>query len=260
MMTTKSISVLVTRPDPSGLELAARLHQQGDKTIAFPTIDFMPPRDESQFERAIETLAEQDWLIFVSPRAVQNCVPALRRRWPILPESVRFAAVGAGTAKALREAGYGAIYPEQEWSTEGLLEMQALQSVDGQRIAIVRGEGGREKLAQELSARGALISHVIAYERVLPKVDVEPVLAAIKTNKIDLIICGSYESVRNLKILLGDQGWAFVQKIPLIVMSERVKVLTHDLDVQQVWVTKNASQDAIFELIAQKRDELCQNK
>ena len=254
---SNAISVLITRPDPAGSELCALIEAEGDHAIKFPTIDFAEPADRDAFQHAIAELGKQDWLIFVSPRAVYESVPTIRRQWPLLPETVKFAAVGAGTAKALYEAGYRAIYPEREWSSEGLLALPEFQSIDNQHIAIVRGEDGREHLANSLIARGAQVMHVIAYQRVLPKADITSVLALVKAHKIDAIVCTSFDGVRNLKTLFA-ADWPLFSAIPLIVVSERIKMLARDLNFQTIWVARNASHAAILELLAQKRNEICQ--
>jgi uroporphyrinogen-III synthase len=169
--------------------------------------------------------------------------------------------VGSGTAKALKEAGYlVAAHPELNWSSEGLLDLPEFQTIAGKKIAIVRGEGGRELLEKTLLSRGALVSHVIAYQRVLPEIETCPYVDLFKHRQIDVVVCTSYEGVRHFKILLGTNAWLDIKDIPLIVMSERIKTLAHDLGFQTIWVARHASHDAILELLAQKRNELCQIK
>ena len=188
-------------------------------------------------------------------------MPAIRRAWPHFPPQVKLAAVGAGTAQALREAGYQvSAYPNAEWSSEGLLALSEFQTVTGQKIAIVRGEGGRERLDNEFTARGAMVLHVIAYQRLLPTVDVKPYQQMLKEHAINAIICGSFESVKNLKILLAEEGWPFLKAIPLIVTSERIKMLANNLGFQTIWIAKNASHAAVVETLALKRNEICQIK
>lgn len=254
---SKPLTILVTRPEPHCSELCRAIEVLGDHAIPFPTIAFAPPPDITSFHAAIQQLGNQSWLIFISPQAVTASVPAIRQAWPNLPPSVQFAAVGAGTAKALRAAGYdSAVQPDGEWSSEGLLAMPEFQQVRDMPIAIVRGVGGREMLDRELAARGAKLLPVIAYERVLPKTEVTPCIHALKTGQIHLVVCTSFESVNNLKKRLDKSVWPLLEKIPLIVMSERVKLLAEGLGFRTIWVTQNASQTAIVDLIAERRNEL----
>lgn len=253
----QNLTILVTRPEPQGDALCRLISAHGGRAISFPTIAFAPPPDPDAFQRALSLLDEQDWLIFISPQAVYASIPHIRKTWPQLPETVKFAAVGAGTARALQEAGYNiAVHPDTDWSSAGVLDLPEFRLVSGKKIAIIRGAGGREILDKTLAERGAHILPVLAYERVLPDVDVNQYLELFKKGTINRIVCTSYEGVRNLKILLGETGWPYLQTVPVIVVSERIKSLAHDLGFRRIWVTRNASQEAVLEVMAERRNEL----
>jgi len=253
MINLHNLHILVTRPQPQGEELCRLIKDHGGQATHFPTIAFAPPPDIQAFQQALTNLGEQDWLIFISPQAVYATVAYIRQQWPHFPDSVKFAAVGAGTAKALNDAGYNvAIHPETNWCSEGILELPEFRSVSDKKIAIIRGVGGREMLDNCLAERGAQLLSVIAYERILPKIDINPCLALLKQGTIDIIVCTSYEGVKNLKILFGEAGWPYIKDIPVIVMSERIKLLAHDLGFGKIWVTHHASQAAVLEMVAEK--------
>lgn len=252
-----SLYVMVTRPDPGGSELCHHIQKQGDIALHFPTIVFAPPPDSVAFEQAISRLGEQDWLLFVSPQAVRASVPAIRRAWPVLPPTVHFAAIGAGTASALEEAGYNvSVTPTNEWNSESLLDTPEFQAIKGDRVAVIRGEGGREILEKILQERGAEVMSVVAYQRTKPAIDAAPYLPLLKDNKIDIIICTSYEGVSNLKELFGETAWEALKQIPLIVVSERIKALAQETGFLTIWVASNASHQAILATIAEKRNEV----
>jgi uroporphyrinogen-III synthase len=251
-----NLRVLVTRPEPQASELSQLIENAGGVAVNFPTIEFAPPLDMDSFHDAINHLGNQEWLIFISPHAVYASVPFIRQRWPEFPPQVKFAAVGEGTAKALFEAGYNvAAVPENQWNSEGLLAMPVFQpsQISEQKVAIIRGVGGREYLDKVLAERGARVTPVIAYQRVLPQIDVTDYLSMLKQHRIDVIVCTSFEGVRNLKILFGQTGWTYLQVLPIIVMSERIKMLARDLGFQTIWVSRNASQTAILELLVTLR-------
>lgn len=246
---TNNLTYIVARPGDAGAALCADIHREFGSALHFPTIAFAPPADEAAFHHAINQAGEQDWLIFISAQAVKSVVPALRAAWPNMPERVQFAAVGPTTAEALRAAGYLAIYSEEQWSSEGLLALQPFQDVAGQSIMLMRGQGGRDLLESELLARGAKLSSCIAYQRVLPAVDVVPCQQLIKNHACAGIIAGSFETVRNLKSLIGATVWTELANVPLIVMSERIKILAAEQGFQRIWVTRNPSQQAVLAVI-----------
>lgn len=242
MNTKRALHVLVCRPDPAGSELCQQIEEMGARATLFPTIAFTEAKDQAALGRAIESIGEQDWLIFISPHAVYRSVAAIRQRWPILPPNVKFAAIGAGTAKALKEAGYLTdVTPTGEWSTEGLMAEPEFQQIRLKKVMIVRGEGGREMLEKILLERGAKVAHLIAYQRVMPEINIEPTLLLIKQQAIDVIVCGSFLAVSHLKRLLSD-AWPILCTIPVIVMSERIKSLAHDLGFQTIWVAQDSLQ------------------
>jgi uroporphyrinogen-III synthase len=245
-----NLHILVTRPEPQAAELCTLIREQGDQATSFPTIEFAPPSDLEAFHTAMQTLDQQDWLIFISPQAVRVSIPYL----PVLPPNVQIAAVGSGTAKALHAAHYPQVlHPAAEWHSEGLLDLPAFQSVQNKKIAIIRGAGGREFIDQQLAERGAQITIIIAYERILPVCDVQPYLNLLRQRAIDSIVCTSFEGVRNLKILIGETAWPELQTIPVSVMSGRVEMRARQLGCQTIWVTQQASQAAILDLLAEKR-------
>jgi uroporphyrinogen-III synthase len=248
------LHILITRPEIQGRELCQRITEHGAHPIHFPTIAFAGPPDEQAFTQALMQLGEQDTLIFISPQAVYASIAHIRKHWPHFPDTVKWAAVGAGTAKALQEAGYNAVlYPDKQQNSEGLLALPEFQHVTDKKIAIIRGAGGREHLDKILAERGASVLPVIAYERILPTMDISDCLSRLKQRAIDVIVCTSYDSIRNLKILLGDAGWPYLQEIPVIVVSVRIKMLAEDLGFRRIWVTRDASQTAILDTLKDVR-------
>ncbi|RDI38370.1 uroporphyrinogen-III synthase [Aquicella lusitana] len=255
------LTILVTRPDPAGSMLCALIKAEGDQAVHLPAMRFEPLVDQPDFQSALDHLGEQDWVLFVSPQAVYASIAAIRKKWPVLPPQLKFAAVGEGTAKALKEAGYlMAVHPQGEWNSESVLELPAFRSVAGQKIAIIQGEGGRERLPKALADRGATITQLIAYQRQLPNVEMAPFIKLLNQRGLDAVICTSFEGVQNIKKLFTDASWPILRSTPLIVVSERIKTLAHALGFQTIWVARNASHPAILECLVQKRKEIWQIK
>lgn len=251
------LRVWVSRPDPEGTALCELIKAGGDQAIHFPTIDIVPPANISALKEAGAKLGEQDWLIFISPQAVYQGVKWL----PALPETVQFAAMGTGSALALEKAGYSsAIYSAKAMNAEGLLALAPFQSIKHKKIAVIRGEGGREWLERELVLRGAEVLSVICYRRALPDREVAVERALLKQGAVDVIISTSLESVKNLKHMVGAAQEEKLLAIPLMVNSERVKMGAALLGFQTIFVADNASHVAMLKLLAEKRMDLCRNK
>ncbi len=242
------LRILVTRPYPQGEKLCEEIARRGGEPIYLPTIAFAPPPHD--IKPALQTLHQHEWLIFISPQSVYALTSIMQ-----LPTNVKLAAVGKGTADALHQAGFeNIIYPDT-FNSEALLDLPVFQNVSGKKIAIIRGAGGREYIDKTLAERGAIISPVIVYKRIVPDVDVTDCLQRLEQHAIDMIVCTSFESVQNLKILLGDAAWKYLPDIPLIVMSERIKRLAEDSGFRRIWVTRHVSDKALLDVMAEIKEK-----
>lgn len=262
MINLDGLGVLVTRSDEAGALLCEKIQALGGVAWHYPTLAFAPPQNLAAYHAAMAELYQQAWLIFISPQAVAVTLPLLKPQWPDLSSRVKVACVGGATAAALQAAGISnVVCPDSEWSSEGLLNMEAFQWVQGVNIAIIRGEGGREKIDRVLAERGANLLPVIAYERVLPGVTPEKqreVNEALLGKKVDIVIATSFSSVENLKKLSDPATWPILKVTPLSVMSERVQSLAKELGFMHVWVSNRVSDDAIISLLVKERTQLCQ--
>jgi len=239
------MNIVVTRPEPQGLVLCDLIKDHGGQAFFFPTIAFTAAPDQIAFKLAITKLHEQDWVIFISPQAVYASIKEINKIYSTWPEQVKIAAIGKGTALAVNNAGLPvALQPEENWHSEGFLQQEVMQIVKDQRIAIIRGVGGRELIDKTLYERGAKVTSILAYERVLPSFD-SVIMQQIVATDIHAIVTTSFEGVTNLKKLFGEIHWEFLKKTPLLVMSERIKLLAEDLGFQTIWVTPQASNEAI---------------
>lgn len=232
------LRVLVTRPRPQGEELCAQINAAGGKAICFPVIDIKTPKDPAIFSSAISHLNEFDWVIFISPQAVLNSVTEIKKYWPNFPETIKLAAIGAGTANTLKDANLPrAIFPKEQWNSEGLLDLSEFQSIQNKKIAIICGEGGRDQLEKELINRGAIVTRIIAYQRALPDVKAPQL-------NFDVAVCTSIESINNYKILFKSTA------VPILVISERMQKHAQETGFKNIYLAKNASHHAILAELA----------
>lgn len=254
-MTLHGLKVLVTRPKPQGEELCEKIREQGGQAVFFPIVDILPSENSEKFKQAIARLAEYDIVVFVSLHAVLQSQAFIHALWPVFPSHIQVMAIGKKTADALSSLHLPIHhYPSDNWNSEALLASSGLLDVRGKKIAIMRGETGREVLADVLSQRGAHVDNMIAYRRVRSKVDVQPYKNLMDAHEIDIIICTSNEILQNLTSLLG------VQSVPLMVISERMLCFAKKLGFKYLYLAKNASHDAIMSELAEQKDQLCQMK
>ncbi len=198
----------------------------------------------------IDRLEEFDLAIFISPNAVNMAMNQVlaKRTWP---QSLRCAAVGKGSGKALeRFGGEDVLVPQGHFDSEALLELPELQDMAGKRVVIFRGEGGRELLGDELVRRGAELTVVECYRRGKPaSVDVDLLLKQWVRGEIDAITVTSGESMRNLFDLVGKLGQQWLRKTPVFVFHENIAEVARELGVKQVYVTPAGDEGLLSGLI-----------
>jgi uroporphyrinogen-III synthase len=171
---------LITRPRAQGEDWQRRLAALGVQAELLPLIDIAPAPDPSALRRWFDTLASgpprpASLVMFVSPNAVTGLFEALPRGWQ-WPAGVLAAATGPGTAAVLHSAGVppqDIVAPPAEatqFDSEALWAVLAPRVAwAGRRVAIVRGDGGRDWLARQLAAVGAEVEFMQAYARVAPQ-------------------------------------------------------------------------------------------
>jgi uroporphyrinogen-III synthase len=114
------------------------------------------------------------------------------------------AGIGEATAARLRDSGFArVISPATGFDSESLLACPELREVEGHRIVIFRGIGGREHLRATLEARGASVAYVECYRRERPDTDPASLLASLSRREIDAVHAMSAETVDNFLALAG---------------------------------------------------------
>jgi uroporphyrinogen-III synthase len=114
---------------------------------------------------------------------------------------------------------------------------------------IVRGEGGREELADGLRKQGVEVEYLEVYQRIMPDIDTAPVISLLKDNRLDCITITSGEALQNLMALLGKDCHRNLLAIPLIVVSGRIKSMAEHMGFKRIAVTNSPSDTAILETI-----------
>lgn len=227
--------VLVTRPAHQSETLCRLIEETGGIPVRLPALLIAPPADPARARGQLRQLAGYEAAVFISRNAVEQALELLQSA--ALPP-IRLLAVGRATADALRERGYPVLAPEQDFNSEGLLALPELQNVAGKRIAIIRGTGGRELLADTLRERGAAVECIETYRRRPPPAATvaelreilryeasDRVMASQETPEIqgpDIVIATSTQILENLLEMSGDLSGRLIRR-PLVVLSARTR-------------------------------------
>jgi uroporphyrinogen-III synthase len=194
----KPLTVLITRPQPQAQEWVAALaadtalRQSGAVLQALPLLAIGGAAEGAPVSAAWARLTARtgatadeldpaaampppgwDALVFVSPSAVEQFFAAAQpgARWP---QACWAAAPGPGTLAVLARCGVpepallGPGPGAEQFDSEALWQTLALHDWRGRRVLIVRSEGGREWLAEQLTQAGAHVDYLSAYRRIAP--------------------------------------------------------------------------------------------
>jgi uroporphyrinogen III methyltransferase/synthase len=154
-------TVAVTRARAQASGLAARLRGLGASVVEAPAIRIEPIAAD------VPDLAAYDLLCLTSPNGVHRLLEEVRDARALAGPTI--AAIGPGTAGALREHGIEAdILPERSVA-ESLVE--ALASVDVRRALVARAEEARDVLPGALRERGAEVDVLALYRTVAEPLD-----------------------------------------------------------------------------------------
>ena len=237
-------TVVLTRPQADSERLSEALQNEGFQTRVMPiiTIEAIPTAEQVP----APSVNDDALCIFISANAVRFGLPqmgsALAR-----DSDLTVIAVGNKTRDTLAAEGIQAQVPVRA-DSEGLLAMPALSAPDSRDVVIVKGEGGRELLASELTGRGARVTEWACYRRCWPEVDVS---GLIEISAGLIFQASSGEMVSRLSELLAGGGQADLFQSSIIVPSDRVARLATEIGWGQVIRAEDASDDAFIRALKQ---------
>jgi uroporphyrinogen III methyltransferase / synthase len=183
------LTVAVTRARAQASGLAARLRALGAEVVEAPAIRIValgPP---------LPVLDPYDLVCLTSPNGVRLLFERLAAAGldARVLHGARVAAIGPGTARALREHGVIADVVPERFVAEALVE--ALQDVPVRRALIARARVARDVLPDALRARGAEVDVLDLYETVAEPLNTDTLAA---TKAADYLTFTSSSTVRFL--------------------------------------------------------------
>jgi uroporphyrinogen III methyltransferase/synthase len=183
-------TVVVTRARSQASTLTDRLWSVGAGTVELPVISVTTAADGgASMGSAAEQLDQYEWVVFTSANAVEALMGLVRDARAF--GSARVAAIGPGTAEALRRWRLVADLVPERFVAEGLLDVfpdgpvdaAAADSGVGGRVLLPRAAEARDVLPKGLRAKGWQVDLVEAYrtERRRPS---EEALAAVRSAQV----------------------------------------------------------------------------
>lgn len=197
--------VLVTRTREQAGALSTRLSALGADVIELPTIRIEDPVDRLGFGELVQDAHKYEWLVFTSPNGVERFFTLFHKLYDDIRSigGARIAAVGNGTAAAIRAYGLGVDLVPEKMTADGLLA--ALLKIDGgvanRMFLIIRPEEVRHTVSEGLTKAGAIVDDAIAYRTVPETLDETGAQARFREEGADVLTFASGSAVEHFLAL-----------------------------------------------------------
>lgn len=241
--------LLLTRPAEESAELAATLAARGIYSSSLPLLR-IEALAQSPEQRALLLDLQRYCAVIVVSKPAARLALALLDRYQVQPAVEQpWFSVGAATAQILREHGLSVYYPEQGDDSEALLALpqlqQALTAAVAPQVLILRGEGGRELLADCLRGQGVQVDYLPLYRRLLPEYPPAALPQRIAGERLNGLVVSSGQGFAHLREL-ADHDWPQLARLPLFVPSPRVAEMARAAGAQFVVDCRGANTAALL--------------
>lgn len=244
--------LLLTRPAEECAALAASLAQVGVFSSSLPLLAIEPLAESAEQRAPLLDLARYSAVIVVSKPAARLGLALLDRHEPRPPAQYSaqplWFTVGAASAQILADHGLQVFHPPLGDDSEALLalpELAAALKVPKPRVLILRGEGGREALAERLRGQGVLVDYLPLYRRTLPEHPAGSVLQRVNAERLNGLVVSSGQGFEHLRQLAAE-AWPELARLPLFVPSPRVAELARGAGALTVVDCRGASAAALL--------------
>lgn len=240
--------LLLTRPAEECGAVADVLAKAGIHSASLPLLAIKPLPETAEQRATVLELDRYCAVIVVSKPAARLGIELLDRYWPQPPLGQAWFSVGAATGAILADYGLDASWPERGDDSEALLALprlgEALARPDP-KVLILRGEGGRELLAETLRARGVQVDILELYRRYLPDYPAGTLAATLRSERLNGLVVSSGQGLLSLRELAADT-WPEMLELPLFVPSPRVAEMARQLGAKRIVDCRGASVAALL--------------
>lgn len=197
-------TVMVTRPLDEDDFLSRQLRELGAEVLSQPVIRICDPPDWQAVDVMLRSVKQFDWLVFSSANGVRYFLGRLLSSGGDLRQlsRIKLAAIGPATAEELWRYHLRADVIPSEFRAESLAD-SLVGEASGRHFLLVRASRGREVLAAQLKAAGAMVEQIVAYTSSDVDQPDPEIAAMLIAGRIDWITVTSSSIARSLVRLFG---------------------------------------------------------
>jgi len=240
--------LLLTRPAEECVALAAALSELDIHSASVPLLAIEPLVETAEQRATMLELDRYCAVVVVSKPAARLSLELLERYWPKPPLGQVWFSVGAATGAILEGFGLNVGWPSTGDDSEALLALPRLNealNVADPRVLILRGEGGREHIAETLRRRGVQVDRLELYRRYLPDYPPGTLIETIRSERLNAVVVSSGQGLLSLHELAG-ADWPALRELPLFVPSPRVAEMAATLGTKTIVDCRGAGTAALL--------------
>ncbi|WP_432468763.1 uroporphyrinogen-III synthase [Agarivorans sp. Z349TD_8] len=243
------VPLLITRPQPHNQRCVETLGEHGFSAIAAPMVEIISSPELARLKQVLSSTTPNGLIVAVSQYAVEACQQWLEQQQLSWPRSLQYLAVGKATAECWQQYGVKASVPSRQ-DSEGMLQLIEQQFPGLDQATILRGQQGRDWLAQQLQTRGVKVTYLSCYQRKLityPQQQLEQWRLQINT-----IVATSGEILKHLTTLMSKaEQLEWLRECHLLVPSQRLLKYAQSLGFMHIVLCDGASDKACIEALKQ---------
>ena len=246
-----NIRALITRPRAKGELLARQIEAAGGFALCCPLVETSTGKEYHQVVDKLAKLHRNDYIIAISDNAVNYANQSLVAQQQHWPSQCNYIAVGPTTAACWQQHGVKQIATPEQHDSEGMLTLLASTPLEQKNILILRGNGGRETLADELAKRAKNVTYCEVYQRAAPSYQYEELSNKWQQLGINSVIITSAEILTSLMRSLPSQALIWIRPLHFIVPSQRIAAIAQSWKIHNVTIADGASNNSLFNALRQ---------
>ena len=245
----KKIALISSRPQGTNVQLSDDLKNSEIKLLSFPLTEIHPLNNYQIFDGVIENIKTYQHIIFISTNAVHFFLERVKKLSLQIPKNLIFSSIGPTTKLLLQKKLSVDVHsPIKTFDSEHLLKEKIYNNVEGQKILIIRGEGGRETLKNALEEKGATVNYGECYLRKYVDIDLNQLKNDLVNYHHQFFLFSSTNSAKHFIHQLSKVDSRWLQNIKIIVNHKKIKGLLSKT-FKDIFVCNNIDTQNIRKLI-----------
>lgn len=237
--------VLVTRPRELQSVMSAKLRAQGAEVVELPAIATAAIENNTALQEAFKKITEYQWIAFTSPTGVRIFFDEMlacgidNRKLG----NVKFAVIGSGTAKALKERGFIADLMPEVYDGAALGACLAETAAKDEKILLPRASIGNREVIEALE--GFQVDDIATYDTTYES---QEFVDQVKLFEDGKMTCAVFTSASTVKGFVEATKGLDYTKVTAACIGKQTKAAA-DAYGMKTWMAKKATIDSVVELV-----------